>query len=322
MDCRPPTPPPGRRKRSSGHWRVRRGKVWAPRKRRGGWKSSGRTCSTAALALILGETVDAFVVLAVVVLNTIIGFVQEYRAGKEIEALVELVPRRAIVLRDGGRVPVSADDLVPGDVVLLQSGDQVPADARVVSSKTLQVDESALTGESLPVGKGPEPVGDGSEIGGRSSVVHGGTLATYGAGSAVVVTTGNGTELGRISSLLGEATETETPLTRQIGVFSKWLTAAIVVVAVLLLPLGLLRSFPVADALLSAIALAVAAIPEGLPAIITIALAVGVRRMAGRRAVVRSLPAVETLGSTTVINTDKTGTLTKNEMTVEELWTS
>ena len=277
--------------------------------------------ASSALAFVLGETVDALVVLAVVVLNSIIGFVQEYRAGKEIEALTGLVPRQATALRDGGRVPVSADDLVPGDVVLLAAGDQVPADARVLSSKGLQVDESALTGESLPVEKGPEPVGDGSEIGGRSSVVHGGTLATYGAGSAVVVTTGNGTELGRISSLLGEATETETPLTRQIGVFSKWLTAAIVVVAVLLFPLGLLRGFPVADALLAAIALAVAAIPEGLPAIITIALAVGVRRMAGRRAVVRSLPAVETLGSTTVINTDKTGTLTRNEMTVKELWT-
>lgn len=268
--------------------------------------------ASSVLALILGETVDAFVVLAVVVLNTIIGFVQEYRAGKEIEALVELVPRRATVLRDGGRVPVSAEDLVPGDLVLLQSGDQVPADARVVSSKNLQVDESALTGESVPVEKGSGPVEDGSEIGDRSGVVHGGTLATYGTGTAVVVTTGGGTELGRISSMLGEATETETPLTRQIAVFCKWLTVAIVVVAVLLFPLGLLRGFPLADAMLAAIALAVAAIPEGLPAIITIALAVGVRRMAARRAVVRSLHAVETLGSTTVINTDKTGTLTKN----------
>ena len=277
--------------------------------------------ASAALAFVLGETVDALVVLAVVVLNTVIGFVQEYRAGKEIEALTGLVPRQATALRDGRRVQVSADDLVPGDVVLLAAGDQVPADARVLTSKGLQVDESALTGESVPVEKGPEPLEDGSEIGGRSSVVHGGTLATYGTAAAVVAATGNGTELGRISSLLGEATETETPLTRQIGVFSKWLTAAIVVVAVLLFPLGLLRGFPVADALLAAIALAVAAIPEGLPAIITIALAVGVRRMAGRRAVVRSLPAVETLGSTTVINTDKTGTLTKNEMTVEELWT-
>ena len=277
--------------------------------------------ASSALAFVLEEVVDALVVLAVVVLNTIIGFVQEYRAGKEIEALVDLVPRQATALRGGSRVPVSADDLVPGDVVLLAAGDQVPADARVLASKGLQVDESALTGESVPVEKGPEPVGDGSEIGDRSSVVHGGTLATYGTGAAVVVTTGNGTELGRISSLLGEATKTETPLTRQIGVFGKWLTAAIVVVAVLLFPLGLLRGFPLADAMLAAIALAVAAIPEGLPAIITIALAVGVRRMAGRRAVIRSLPAVETLGSTTVINTDKTGTLTRNEMTVTELWT-
>ncbi|HSK99193.1 MAG TPA: HAD-IC family P-type ATPase [Rubrobacteraceae bacterium] len=277
--------------------------------------------ASSVLALLLGETVDAFVVLAVVVLNTIIGFVQEYRASKEIEALVDLVPRRATVLRDGERVAVSADDLVPGDVVLLAAGDQVPADARVLSSKSLQVDESALTGESVPVEKGTEPVEDGSEIGGRTGVVHGGTLATYGRGTAVIFTTGSGTEIGRISSMLGEATEVETPLTRQISVFSKWLTVAIVVVAVLLFPLGLLREFPTADALLAAIALAVAAIPEGLPAIITIALAVGVRRMAGRRAIIRRLPAVETLGSTTVINTDKTGTLTRNEMTVKELWT-
>jgi magnesium-transporting ATPase (P-type) len=276
--------------------------------------------ASSVLALALGETVDASVVLAVVVLNTIIGFVQEYRAGKEIEALVDLVPRQATALRDGARVTVSADDLVPGDVVLLGAGDQVPADARVVSSKSLQVDESALTGESVPVEKGTELVDDGSEIGDRTGVVHGGTLATYGTGVAVVVTTGKETEIGRVSSMLGEATEVETPLTRQIAVFGKWLTAAIVIVAILLFPLGLLRGFPIADALLAAIALAVAAIPEGLPAIITIALAVGVRRMAGRRAIIRRLPAVETLGSTTVINTDKTGTLTRNEMTVKELW--
>ncbi len=277
--------------------------------------------ASSVLALFLGEAVDAFVVLAVVVLNTLIGFVQEYRAGKEIEALADLVPRWTTVLRDGERVRVSADDLVPGDIVLLQSGDQVPADARVVSLKNLQVDESALTGESVPVEKGAKPVEDGSEIGDRTSVVHGGTHATYGTGVAVVVTTGNGTELGRISSLLGQATEVETPLTRQIAVFSKWLTVAIVIVAVLLFPLGLLRAFPVADALLAAIALAVAAIPEGLPTIITISLAVGVRRMACRHVIIRRLPAVETLGSTTVINTDKTGTLTRNEMTVKELWT-
>ena len=276
--------------------------------------------ASATITFLLGETVDAFVVLAVVVLNTVVGFVQEYRAGKEIDALVDLVPRQSTVLRDGERVPVSADDLVPGDVVLLQSGDQVPADARVISSKSLQVDESALTGESVPVEKGARPVEDGSEIGGRSGVVHGGTLATYGTATAVVVTTGNDTELGRISSLLGEATETETPLTGQIAVFSKWLTVGVVIVAVILFPIGLLRGFPVAEAMLAAIALAVAAIPEGLPTIITVSLAVGVRRMAGRRAIVRRLPAVETLGSTTVINTDKTGTLTRNEMTVRELW--
>jgi len=277
--------------------------------------------ASAALAIALGEVTDALVVLGVVVLNAIIGFVQEYRAGKAIEALIDLVPRTATVIRAGARIQVPAAEVVPGDVVALASGDKVPADMRVVASRSLQADESALTGESTPVEKGPDPVAPDAPVADRTGMVHGGTLVTYGTGTAVVVATAGDTELGRISSMLSEATEVETPLTRQIAVVSKWLTLAISAVAVLLFALALLRGYPLVDATLAAITLAVAAIPEGLPAIITIALAIGVRRMARRRAIVRRLPAVETLGSTTVICTDKTGTLTRNEMTVTELWT-
>jgi magnesium-transporting ATPase (P-type) len=269
-----------------------------------------------ALAILMGKVVDGLVVLGVVVLNTIIGFVQEYRAGKAIEALMDMVPQTATVLRDGGKTTLSAAKLVPGDVVQLASGDRVPADMRLVTARNLKVDEAALTGESVPVEKRMEtPLAD------RNNMVYGGTLVTYGTGTVVVVATANDTELGRISSMLHKTTSVETPLTRQLAVVGKWLMLAIVIVAAVLFVVGMLRGYPVVDATLAAITLAVGAIPEGLPAIVTIALAIGVRRMASRRAVIRRLPAVETLGSTTVICTDKTGTLTKNEMTVKELMT-
>ena len=274
-----------------------------------------------ALAIIMGKVVDGLVVLGVVVLNTIIGFVQEYRAGKAIEALMDMVPQTATVLRDGHKATVPAADLVPGDVVELQGGDRVAADMRLLRERNLKVEEAALTGESVPVEKDAGAVGEAAQLADRTNMVYGGTLVTYGAGSAVVVATADGTELGRISSMLGEATDVETPLTRQLAVVGKWLTVAIVVVAAVLFVVGVARGYPVVDATLAAITLAVGAIPEGLPAVVTIALAIGVRRMARRRAVIRRLPAVETLGSTTVICSDKTGTLTKNEMTVKELWT-
>lgn len=276
---------------------------------------------TGLLALLMGKMIDGFVVLGVVVLNAIIGFVQEFRAGKAIEALVELVPNAATVLRDGRQITLSADHLVPGDVVLLQAGDKVPADLRLLTARGLRVEEAALTGESVPVDKDPAPVPPEATLGDRKSLVYSGTLVAGGTGSAVVVETGSRTELGRISSLLSETTELETPLTKQMGSVAGMLTIAIGIVALLLLGIGLWRGYQLIDAVLAAITLAVAAIPEGLPAIITIALAIGVQRMAGRRAVIRKLPAVETLGSTTVICTDKTGTLTKNEMTVQALWT-
>ena len=277
--------------------------------------------ASAALAVATGKVVDGSVIFGVVVINTIIGFVQEYRAGKAIEALIDMVPDTATVLRDGERKSLPASELVPGDVVELQSGDKVPADMRILQLRNLRVDEAALTGESVPVEKEAGLLSDDTPLADRKNMVYGGTLVTYGTASAAVVATAEDTELGRISSMLRDTTHVETPLTKQLAVVGKWLTIAIVAVSVVLFVVGMLRGYPALDATLAAITLAVGAIPEGLPAIVTIALAIGVQRMARRRAVIRRLPAVETLGSTTVICSDKTGTLTRNEMTVKELWT-
>ncbi|WP_437490016.1 HAD-IC family P-type ATPase [Sorangium sp. So ce1014] len=277
--------------------------------------------ASAALAMAMGEAIDGAVVLAVVVLNTAIGFVQEFRAGKAIEALVDMVPQTATVVRDGQRSAIPAANVVPGDVVVIEAGDKVPADARLLSVKNLRVDESALTGESVPSDKHVAVVPEDAGIGDRKNLTFGGTLVTSGTATAVVISTGAATELGRISSMLHEATEIETPLTRSMAKVGRVLTIAIVAVALVIVGVALLRGYPPVDAMLAGISLAVAAIPEGLPAIITISLAIGVQRMARRRAVIRKLPAVETLGSTGVICSDKTGTLTRNEMTVRALWT-
>ena len=277
--------------------------------------------AAAALAVATGKVVDGSVIFGVVIINTLIGFVQEYRAGKAIEALIDMVPETATVLRNGERKNLPASELVPGDVVELQSGDKVPADMRVLQLRNLRVEEAALTGESVPVEKEAGVLAEDTPLADRKNMVYGGTLVTYGTASAAVVATADETELGRISSMLRETTHVETPLTRQLAVVGKWLTIAIVIVSAILFVVGMLRGYPALDATLAAITLAVGAIPEGLPAIVTIALAIGVQRMAGRRAVIRRLPAVETLGSTTVICSDKTGTLTRNEMTVKELWT-
>ena len=274
-----------------------------------------------ALALAVGKGTDALVVLSAVVINAVIGFVQEHRAGRAIEALASMVPTGATVRRDGRQVGVPAEHLVPGDLVILQAGDRVPADLRLLEAKNLRVEEAALTGESVPVEKQTDPVPEGAALGDRRSMAYGGTHIAQGAGLGAVVATGAGTELGRISQLLTQTTQLETPLTRQLESVGRWITAVVVVLCLVFFAYGyLVRQSQLTDALLVAIALAVAAIPEGLPAIITISLAIGVRRMAARKAVVRYLPAVETLGSTSVIGSDKTGTLTRNEMTVQALW--
>jgi magnesium-transporting ATPase (P-type) len=276
---------------------------------------------SAVVAIALGDFADGAVVLGVVVLNALIGFVQEYRAGREIQALAKLVAEPATVLRDGQWTQVNAEDLVPGDVVSVEAGARVAADLRLLRASGVRADESTLTGESVPVDKSAAPVEPAADLAERRSMLHGGSLVTTGAGEAVVVETGDRTRLGQISGLLGDIEKTRTPLTISIDRLGATVTKIIGVVAVVLLVVALLREYPLADATLAAITLAVAAIPEGLPAIVTIALAAGVRRMASRRAVVRELPAVETLGSTSVVCTDKTGTLTRNQMMVRRVWT-
>lgn len=273
---------------------------------------------------------NGLVILSVVIINTLIGFVQEFKAGKAIQALDGMVPQTASVTRDGQKTSVPTADLVPGDIVHLASGDRTPADLRLILVKNLQVDESALTGESTPVQKSPDAVGSEASLGDRTSLAFSGSLVTYGTATGVVVETGSGTELGKISTLLKEAVDLETPLTRALGVIGRQLTVAIIALALVMLAIGTGREViqngveflpALQGTIIFAIALAVGAIPEGLPAIVTIALAIGVQRMAKRRAIVRRLPSVETLGSTSVICSDKTGTLTRNEMTVQALWT-
>jgi Ca2+-transporting ATPase len=281
------------------------------------------------LAILMGKATDGLVVLAVVVVNTIIGFYQEYKAGKAIEALADMVPENVNAIRDGRKLTIPAADLVPGDVVSLASGDKVPADMRLFAVRNLQVEEAALTGESVPVEKNTLEVGVQSALGDRKGMAFGGTLVTYGTATGVIVKTGQNTELGRISTMLQEATDLETPLTKALHSIAKIITIGIMIVAVVMIIVAVARGAAASvetgqalqEAIIFAIALAVGAIPEGLPAIVTIALAIGVRRMASRRAIIRRLPAVETLGSTTTICSDKTGTLTRNEMTVQALWT-
>ncbi|MEI6166416.1 MAG: HAD-IC family P-type ATPase [bacterium] len=273
------------------------------------------------IAVLLRKYTDSGVVFGAVVINAIIGFIQEHRAGKAIAALSAMVPENATVLRDERLNALPAADLVPGDIVQLTGGDRVPADLRLLQVKNLRVDESALTGESVPTLKDHQPVAVEAVLGDRLCMAYGGTVVTQGTATGVVVATGSQTELGHINTLLNQTPQLETPLTQQLAQVTKWITIAVLGLSVILFGYGVLvKHAKLDEALLTAITLAVAAIPEGLPAIITIALAIGVRRMASRRAVVRHLPAVETLGSTSVICSDKTGTLTRNEMTVQALW--
>ncbi len=272
-----------------------------------------------ALAVLLGKGLDGAVVLGAVLVNVVIGFLQEFRAGQAIEALSKMVPHEATVIRGGHEQTVHSSALVPGDMLRLSSGNRVPADVRLLSLRNLQVDESALTGESVPSHKAVFPLPEETPIADRSCIGFSGTLVTSGVATGVVFATGKATELGRISTLIASTTELQTPLTRAIARVGKSLTLGVLGISVVLFVVGQLRGYSVADGLLVALTLAVAVIPEGLPAIITIALAVGVQRMARRRAVIRKLPVVETLGSTTIICSDKTGTLTRNEMTVQDV---
>ena len=265
----------------------------------------------------LGSWVDAGVIFAVVIVNGIIGFVQEGRAEKALDAIRQMLSLKATLRRDGQRVSVPTSEIVPGDVVLLASGDKVPADLRLIESRELRIDEAMLTGESVPAEKNIDALASETALGDRYSLAFSGTLVTSGRGVGVVVKTGEATELGKISNLVSATTAITTPLIAKVNRFAHFLAILIVVVAGLTIVIGYsMGRMSLIDLFFAAIALAVAAIPEGLPAIMTIVLAIGVRRMANRNAIIRRLAAVDTLGALTVICSDKTGTLTRNEMTV------
>ncbi|MFI7576344.1 HAD-IC family P-type ATPase [Micromonospora sp. NPDC049497] len=273
------------------------------------------------VTLMLAEYVDSGVIFGVVLVNAVIGFLQESKAEAALDALRAMVRTEARVVRGGRQRRVSSDDVVPGDLVLVEAGEKVPADLRLARADELRADESALTGESLPVRKDEVVLRDGTPVADRRNVLYSGTLVTGGSATGIAVATGAETELGRIHRLVGAAQVLDTPLTSKLARFSRVLTVAILVLAAVTFGVGLVRGERAGDTFTAAVALAVGAIPEGLPAAVTITLAIGVSRMARRRAVIRRLPAVETLGSTTVICTDKTGTLTENQMTVQAVWT-
>lgn len=272
------------------------------------------------IKLLLAAWLDAGVIFGVILLNSIIGFVQEGKALSALEALSRALTTESTVLRAGEKQRIDAKQLVPGDIALLASGDKVPADLRLLRSRSLHIDESGLTGESLSVEKHAGTVAHDTVLADRSNMAYSASLVTYGSAVGVVTATGNDTEIGRISELITSAEVLATPLTRKIASFSHLLLYAILGLAAVTFMVGLWHGDSWINLFMAAVALAVAMIPEGLPAVLTITLAIGVSRMAKRHAIIRRLPAVETLGGTTVICSDKTGTLTRNEMTVQELW--
>jgi Ca2+-transporting ATPase len=277
----------------------------------------------AVISLFLDHAIESVVIAVIVLFAVFLGFIQEYRAERAIEALRQMAAPTASVFRDGIEVRAPARDLVPGDMILIHTGDRIPADARLLEAVNLQVEEAALTGESVPVEKHIQLLsGDDLPVGDRKNMVYAGTAATYGRGRALVVATGMQTEFGKIAQLLQTVETGKTPLQQNLDRVGKALARAAFVVVAIIVALGLLRGQPIIEMLLFGIALAVAVVPEALPAVVTISLAIGVQKMVKRNALIRRLPAVETLGSTSVICSDKTGTLTKDEMTVRQLYVS
>ena len=274
----------------------------------------------AAITVLLEEFIDAAVIAAVLVLNATIGFTQESRAEASVRSLMQLVSPHARVVRGGRERDIESAELVPGDLVLLESGVRVPADIRLVTTTALEIDESLLTGESLPVRKAHQPLPAETGASDRKNIAYAGCVVTSGRGRGYVVTTGMATELGAIARQVREEETPDTPLQRRMTRLAHLIGVIVAGSAVVAFGLGVSLGEPASDMFLVAVAMAVAAVPEGLPVAFTIVLALGVRRMARRNAIVRRLPAVETLGSTTVVGSDKTGTLTENQMTVREIW--
>ncbi len=275
----------------------------------------------AVISGIVGDIKDALAIVVILILNAVIGFIQEIRAERAMAALKQLAATSALVLRDGERVNINAPDLVPGDIVLLEAGNAVPADVRLIEAAQFKIDEALLTGEAVTAEKRSEVLADADlPIGDRTNMAYKGTTVTYGRATGIVVATGMATELGRIAQLLDSGAEMKTPLQRRLAAFGKRLGLIVVAICAIIFVVGLLRGEAVVMMFLTAVSLAVAAIPEALPAVVTISLALGARKMVLQHALIRRLPAVETLGSVTYICSDKTGTLTQNKMRVEQIY--
>jgi magnesium-transporting ATPase (P-type) len=279
--------------------------------------------AAAVLSLLLDHAIDSAVIMGVVIINAVIGFIQEGRAEQALEAIRSMIDPHASVLRDGHRLTIQADKVVPGDIVILEAGDRVPADLRLIRARSLKIDEAILTGESVAADKAIAPIAEYAALGDRTSMAFSGTFIAAGQGAGVAVATGPRTELGHISALISSVDTLKTPLIRQMDQFAQQLTIVILAIsAAAFFFAHFARDYSFGDAFMLVVGLAVSAIPEGLPAVMTIALAIGVQRMASRNSIIRRLPAVETLGSVSVICSDKTGTLTRNEMTVRTIVTT
>jgi Ca2+-transporting ATPase len=272
------------------------------------------------ISFTLQEYIDGVVIITILIVNAVLGFFQEYRAEKAIESLKKMAALQATVIRNGRKMRISSTELVPGDVIAFEAGDRIPADARIIEGHLLEVMESSLTGESHPVSKDSEPIDDTSTLGDMKSMVFGGTNVASGSGKAVVVKTGMGSEMGKIAESIESVKDDETPLQKRLNILGRKLGILTLAICTIIIAFGIYKGGNILEMIMVGVSLAVAAVPEGLPIVVTIALALGVKRMVKENALVKRLPSVETLGCTTVICTDKTGTLTRNEMTVTKLY--